>query len=41
MCMYVFVDLQVLLKRSEGWTMEQMGAVIASTLEKVKTNDCL
>ncbi|GAA6104522.1 tetratricopeptide repeat protein 17 isoform X1 [Tachysurus ichikawai] len=26
---------QVLLKRSEGWTMEQTGAMIASTLEKM------
>lgn len=40
-CMYVFVDMQVLLKRGDGWTMKQMGAMIASTLEKVRMNDYL
>lgn len=39
--MYVFIDIQALLRRSEGWTMEQTGAMIASSLEKVRTNDLL
>lgn len=39
--MRVLIDVQVLLKRSNGWTMEQTGAMIASALEKVRTTDCL
>ena len=33
--------LQVLLRRSDGWSSEQTGALITHAMEKVRPKDCV